>query len=126
MFNENLRMLYVFLPPNTKLETSSNCYLNIFLVLVALLVEAHHGILQVSWIIHWVPQEPEDVPRRDIVVVVDEKVEARRGALLGRPPKSHHGLDGVVEVGVVEVSLNNVPVLDGFLVDLKRYALWDM
>ena len=94
--------------------------------IVALLVEAHHGILQVSWIVNWVPQEPEDVSRRDIVVVVDEKVEARRGALLCRPPQSHHGLDGVVEVGVEEVSLNNILVLDGFFLDLKGDALWDM
>ena len=94
--------------------------------IVAFLVEAHHGILQVSRIVHWVPQEPEDVPRRDIVVVVDEKVEARRGALLGRPPQSHHGLDGVVEVGVEEVSLNNIFVLGGFFLDLKGDALWDL
>ena len=98
-----------------------------FLVpIVALLVEAHHGILQVSRIVHRVPQEPEDVPRRDVVVVVDEEVESRRGALLGRPPQSHHGLDGVVEVGVVKVSLNNVLVLGGLFVDLKRYSLWEM
>ena len=94
--------------------------------IVAFLVEAHHWILEVSWIVHGVPQEPEDVPRRDIVVVVDEKVEARRRALLGRPPQSHHGLDGVVEVGVEEVSLNNVPVLGCLFVDLKGDALWDM
>ena len=84
----------------------------------AFVIEAHHGVLEVCRVVDRVPEEPEHVPRRYVVVVVNEKVEARRGALLGRPAQPHHALERVVEVGVEEVPLDNVFVLRGLFMDL--------
>ena len=88
------------------------------MLIYAFVIEAHHGVLQVCRVVDRVPEEPEHVPRGDVVVVVDEKVESCGGALLGRPTQPHHGLERVVEVGVEEVPLDNVFVLCGLFLDL--------
>jgi len=69
-----------------------------------------------------VSQEPQNVLGGDVHVVITEKVKFRLRAVPSGPLEAHHGFDGVVVVGVHEVSLHDVAKLFLLLANLSLEA----